>query len=272
MLKIVITDLDGTLANPYGKISKSDLNTLKQLGEKNIIRVIATGRSLYSANKVLDENLPIDYLLFSSGAGILNWPNKEIIKNSFLSAKEIQSINTYLMDINTDFMLHLPIPENHKFLYHKSERENPDFMHRIEIYNQFSEPINTKKFTLKTACQYVVIEPDETITYEQITKDLKEFSVIRTTSPLDKETLWIEIFPPNVSKGQSTAWLCDRLSINQSDVLSIGNDYNDLDLLEWSGYSFVVENAPSILKKQFDLTKSNHESALMHAVHLIINL
>ena len=80
MLKMVITDLDGTLANRDGKISKADLNTLEQLGEQNITRVIATGRSIYSAKKVLDENLPIDYLLFSSGAGILHWHRKEIIK------------------------------------------------------------------------------------------------------------------------------------------------------------------------------------------------
>ena len=73
MLQMVITDLDGTLANPEQKISQADLDTLKRLGEMDIIRVIATGRSLYSAIKILDKNLPIDYLLFSSGAGILSW-------------------------------------------------------------------------------------------------------------------------------------------------------------------------------------------------------
>jgi Cof subfamily protein (haloacid dehalogenase superfamily) len=272
MLKMVITDLDGTLANPDGKISKSDLNTLKQLGDKSIIRVIATGRSLYSAYQVLDKNLPIDYLLFSSGAGILEWQNKEIIKNESLGVKEMQSINNYLMNINADFMLHFPIPDNHKFFYYESGKNNPDFMRRIKVYNQFSEPINRKRLTLKKSCQYVIIIADNCITYEQIAEELKAFSVIRTTSPLDKQTLWIEIFPPNVSKGQSAAWLCNDLNINQEDVLSIGNDYNDLDLLEWSGYSFVVENAPFILKDQFNLTKSNHESALMHAVHQIIEL
>lgn len=269
---MVVTDLDGTLANPDGEIGKSDLNTLKKLGDNSIVRVIATGRSLYSANKVLDENLPIDYLLFSSGAGILNWQNKEIIKNASLCLKEIQSINRYLMNINADFMLHFPIPDNHKFFYHKSGENNPDFMRRIEVYNQFSEPINREALTLKKACQYVIVVTDNSITSEKISEELKAFSVIRTTSPLDKQTLWIEIFPSNVSKGQSAAWLCNNLFINQEDVLSIGNDYNDLDLLEWSGYSFVVENAPFILKNQFDLTKSNHESALMYAVNQVITL
>jgi len=267
---MVITDLDGTLANPNGNISKSDLDTLKRLGEKNIIRVIATGRSLYSADKILDENLPIDYLVFSSGAGILNWQDKEIIKAESMGSQDIQSVNTYLLNLNTDFMLHFPIPDNHKFLYHDSGKENPDFLERIKIYNQFSEPINKKEIMMTSSCQFVVIIPDNSISYEQIAQELITFSVIRTTSPIDKQTMWIEIFPANVSKGQSAAWLCNRLGVKQSDVLSIGNDFNDLDLLEWSGYSFTVENAPSLLKDKFFLTKSNHDSALTHAVDQVI--
>jgi hydroxymethylpyrimidine pyrophosphatase-like HAD family hydrolase len=128
------------------------------------------------------------------------------------------------------------------------------------------------KSILASACQYVVIVSNNNTTCQQIARELKPFSVIRTTSPLDKETLWIEIFPSNVSKGQSAAWLCDNMGFDKNNVLSIGNDYNDMDLLEWSGHSFVVENAPSFLKDRFNLTKSNHESAFMHAVHQVINL
>ncbi|MBN1408735.1 MAG: HAD family phosphatase [Calditrichaceae bacterium] len=270
MLQMVITDLDGTLADPDQKISAADLNTLKRLGENNIIRVIATGRSLYSVNNVLDKKLPIDYLLFSSGAGILNWKTKKIIKKNSLTVKNIQTINTYLKDIQADFMLHFPIPEDHKFLYYESGKDNPDFKRRIEIYKSFSDCMHSAAITPQSACHYIIITSNNHITYKPIANELKAFSVIRTTSPLDKKTLWIEIFPAHVSKGQSAAWLCDQLGVDQKNVLSIGNDYNDLDLLEWSGYSFVVHNAQQLLKKKFNHTKSNHESAFTHAVHQVI--
>lgn len=272
MLKMVITDLDGTLVNRDGEISKADLSTLIQLGKQDITRVIATGRSLYSAKKVLDENLPIDYLLFSSGAGILDWHQKEIIKDAALNLDEIKHVNKYLFDINVDFMLHLPIPDNHQFFYHESGKPNLDFKKRIQIYSEFSSPINIDEIDFDSACQYVVIIPDRSVNYEKVVRDLNEFSVIRTTSPLDKKTLWIEIFPVNVSKGQCADWLCNRLGIDRSKVLSIGNDYNDLDLLEWSGYSYVVKNAPAKLKQKYKLTNSNHESAFMHAVSDVVDL
>lgn len=272
MLKMTITDLDGTLINKNGEISEADLSTLERLGKRNIIRVIATGRSIYSTKKVLDENLPIDFLLFSSGAGIMDWRNKKIIKDAAFNSDEIKYINKYLLDLNSDFMLHQPIPDNHHFYYHDNGKPNPDFDKRLQIYSKFSSPFKNEDIKHKSACQYVVIIQDYSMNCELITKDLNEFSVIRTTSPLDKKTLWIEIFPAKVSKGQSAAWLCHKLGIEKTSVLSIGNDYNDLDLLEWSGYSYVVENAPIDLKHKFKLTKPNHDSAFMHAVSDVIQL
>ena len=77
-IKIVVTDLDGTLLPSQGCISKKNYNTLVSLRDKEIIRVIATGRTLYSAMAVLPEDFPIDYLIFSSGAGIIQWNTKEL--------------------------------------------------------------------------------------------------------------------------------------------------------------------------------------------------
>ncbi|MEJ2052318.1 MAG: HAD family hydrolase [Calditrichaceae bacterium] len=258
--------MDGTLANNEGKISQSDLLTLHKLGSKGIKRVIATGRNLFSAKKILNETMPIDFLIFSSGAGIYDWHKREIIKSSYLKSDEIKYIYQYLQSIDTDFMMHYPIPENHRFFYYVSGKYNPDFEHRLSVYKDFAERINQNKFKLTTACQFVAVIPDVSFNFGQVADDLVNFSVIRTTSPFDKKTLWIEIFPAGVSKGKSAAWLCHKLNISSSGVLSIGNDYNDLDLLNWSGNSYVVDNAPHALKRKFTVTRSNQDSAFMQTV------
>ena len=73
MNKMVVTDLDGTLLNAQGVISEPELLTLKKLGNEGYCRVIATGRSLYSIRKTLAfDQLPVDYLIFSSGSGIID--------------------------------------------------------------------------------------------------------------------------------------------------------------------------------------------------------
>jgi Cof subfamily protein (haloacid dehalogenase superfamily) len=264
-IKMVVTDLDGTLMNTGQEISTQDIETLRVLASRKIIRVIATGRSLYSANKVLDANLPIDYLIFSSGAGIQSWPDKKIINEHHLPEDQVTRIKDYFIDQQVDFMVHKTIPENHHFFYHQTSHLNADFDRRIAIYQPFAAPLMTST-ALKKACQFVAIIPDHVISFEQICHDLPELTVIRTTSPLDKQTLWIEIFPGHVSKGQAADWLCRQHQIDHSQVVSLGNDYNDLDLLQWSGYSYVVEDAPQKLKEQFRVIAGGLDSPFSMAV------
>ena len=66
---MVITDLDGTLLNSGRIVSPENRRALERLGELGVVRVIATGRSLFSFNKVIERDFPVDYLLFSSGGG-----------------------------------------------------------------------------------------------------------------------------------------------------------------------------------------------------------
>ena len=76
---MVVTDLDGTLIRSDRTFADDDLEALRVLGSEGIVRVIATGRSLYSARLVLDPEFPIDYLIFSTGAGILEWQSQTLI-------------------------------------------------------------------------------------------------------------------------------------------------------------------------------------------------
>ena len=79
MIKAIITDLDGTLLPRGGSISSGSLEAFRLAGNKGCIRIIATGRNLYSALKILPAGFPIDYLVFSSGAGTLRWSDHRLL-------------------------------------------------------------------------------------------------------------------------------------------------------------------------------------------------
>ena len=64
MIKAIITDLDGTLLPRGRSISADTLEAFRLAGNKGCIRIIATGRNLYSALKILPAGFPIDYLVF----------------------------------------------------------------------------------------------------------------------------------------------------------------------------------------------------------------
>lgn len=265
--KMVITDLDGTLLNDAQEVNKKDTETLHRLKELDIVRVIATGRNYFSVTRVLRSSFPVDYLIFSSGAGILNWHEKRLIYSSYLLKEKVAEIARFFIDHKVDFMIHEVIPNNHKFVYYKSGSHNPDFERRCKIYEEFAEPLNPSTETYDHACQILAVSGKSPEFYNYVLNKIKGVKIIRATSPLDGESVWIEIFPEDVSKGHGVERLCSQLGIHKSQTLGIGNDYNDLDLLEYTKQSFVVDNAPPEIKELFQSCKSNMNCGFTDAVY-----
>lgn len=265
---MVITDLDGTLLQDDRTMSDRNRDTLFELEKQSICRVIATGRNLYSVNKVLPPDFPIDYLIFSTGAGIMHWPSKTIEKKHHLYRDNIREVATFLEQNSFDFMIHHPIPANHYFHYYMINDHNPDFLSRIDIYNDYAVKLEVGDYPLDSASQILAIEPvhngHERIDF--IYSNITEVTVIRTTSPLDKRSLWIEFFSNSASKSRGGAFLAQKFGITTDKVLSIGNDFNDVDMLDWAGTSFVVSNAALELRRRYAQVESNNDGGFSQAV------
>ena len=268
---MVITDLDGTLFNDRQEIAQEDRETLLELGFYNILRVVATGRNLYSALQYLNADTPIDYLIFSSGAGIFHWQKKRLIHSNYLPKEKVALIAGIFIDDGINFMIHELIPENHKFVYYRSNKNNPDFERRLEIYKNFALPLAPDSETYQHSCQIIGITNNKNDLCELLDKNIQGVKIIRATSPLDGASIWIEVLPEGVSKGHGVEWLCRYTGINLSQTLGIGNDYNDLDLLNYTAWSFVVNNAPEDLKKSYPTCRSNEQCGFTDAVKQTID-
>jgi Cof subfamily protein (haloacid dehalogenase superfamily) len=264
---MVVTDLDGTLLNSQGQVSSTDIDTLARLGDSGVVRAIATGRSPYSFSKVIPSDFPIDYLIFSSGAGTLEWATNKILYTTEIPAQQVQSIVDELIAHRVDFMVHEPIPANHRFLYHQSGNHNPDFLNRVEIYSPYCQPYIPGVAYDTAATQILAVLPYDVEWFEVLRGKFPSLKVIRATSPLDGHSIWMEIFRRDVSKAYGIRWLCQKLGIENDEVLTLGNDFNDLDMLGSFENSFVVANAPEELKSKFSVVKSNNESGFSDAVN-----
>ena len=269
-MKIIFSDFDGTIFNQKGEVSKQDIETLERLRKSGIITAIATGRSIYSARKEIADDFPVDYLIFSSGAGIMDWRRQEIIYEQHLNREDVDKTLALLREYHLDFMVHKAIPDNHEFYYEKNSEKNLDFLRRIKIYNQYAEPLIDDSLLCKTCQILAVLPPKNVHLFDQLKAKIDHAKVIRATSPLDKQSIWLEVFPEHVDKGLTAQWLCDKLAVNSADTVSIGNDFNDVDLLNWTGKSFVVEEAPEPLKSIYPVIGSNLDSPLTKVVEQIL--
>ena len=275
MNKMFITDLDGTLFTHEETISEKNIETLINLKEKNIVRAIATGRSLYSARQILENDFPIDYLIFSSGAGIINWKTQKLIYDAHLSVEDSMHIAKYLHTLKIDFMIHHTIPDNHYFDYFHLPESNQDFLNRLNLYHDSANLKDYSSFKGIKAAQFLALVPKcnnnnqkfGVEVYEKVKSFLSEYNVIRTTSPLNHTDIWIEIFPKQVSKGFGVKHLADKLKLDYSNIACIGNDYNDLDMLNEFSHSYIVNNAPQELKDSFTVVPNCQDNGFAHAVY-----
>jgi hydroxymethylpyrimidine pyrophosphatase-like HAD family hydrolase len=272
-----ITDLDGTLLNDDKQISAGDLAALAALGNRGVVRVIATGRSCFSFIRALEHldlpgphgSLPIDYVIFSTGAGIMAYPSMDLVCDHALSSSEVHRIAGWFDTCELDYMVHRPIPRTREFLFRSHGRVNPDFTARIELYRPWASSLGKTGINgFGRATQVLAIVPEQEAlgVFERTSRELAGLSVVRATSPLDHHSLWIEVFPMGVSKSHGAAWLVGQLGMGPENVVAVGNDYNDLDLLEWAGKGFAVANAPADLKSRFATVPSNNCSGVAAAI------
>lgn len=272
-IEIVITDLDGTLLNSCKEISKVNLKALVRLGEKGITRVIATGRSLYSFNKLTQHALPIDFLIFSNGAGIYDIHSQSLLRSYCFDPDDIEYISYYLQRKKVDFMIHQKVPENHRFIYYRGKDNGPDFNRRITLYADYCREWRAHERVPAESSQIIAVLPDDIDMFHKLAKGLDQYHITRTTSPLDGKSIWMEIYPHGVSKGLSSDWLCNHLRLNINHTLSIGNDFNDISLLDFSCHRYIVANAPKELHTRYSVTRPNDEDGFFHALqkHFLVD-
>ena len=274
---LFVTDLDGTLLTDEKTFNPKDLAALQVLRKKGYATAIATGRSEYSLYKMLDslqmrgeeDLLAVDFMIVCTGAGIFDYPGQALLKSISLDEEDVMKITEYLELSALDYMVHRPIPETHHFLYRFQGTENPDFLRRLSIYQDFASelplgPLEPTGSATEVLC--IVPGPQGQEVAARLAQKFPEYSVIRATSPLDGSSSWIEIFAPAVSKSQSVAWLAEKLFVSREKTCAVGNDYNDEDLLAWAGGSYIVANGPEQLKDLYSTVVSNNEGGVSEAV------
>lgn len=279
---LFVTDLDGTLLTDNKQILEKEIAALSRLQRNKIVTVIATGRSDYSFNRLIEkleesgqQTFPIDFVIFSTGAGVMSYPDRKLIKSSALDPHEVEKVCGKLDELALDYMVHRSVPNTRNFLHTQHGTENPDFKTRLAMYQNDAMPLTRDSLAmLGHATEVLCIVPVDRGMHiaEILCREFDDLSVIKATSPLDGKSIWIEIFPASVSKGLIIKWMAKELEIETQHICAVGNDYNDEDMLHFAGQSYMVANAPKELKQMFPIVASNNHGGVSGAISAWLEL
>ncbi len=249
-IKIVFTDLDGTLTYAPGKIDIQNEEALKKLEEIGIPVVLNTGRSLPYAIPICKNFSFSNYVITSNGAEVYNIAADKMIYRSVISKENIDKLCELIEKNNLYFTANGP-----KRRYSNKTMENVGLIYYPSLKD------------VKDEISQVVIESYNMEDMIAFKNDLQELplKIINKTNHITKnKLLYYDIVNSDVSKGNAIVTLCNYLNIDLKRTMAIGDSLNDIDMFNVVGYKIAVSNAKEELKALADtITLSNTENGVL---------
>ena len=280
MINLIATDMDGTLLNAAHEISEENIQAIKYAQSQGITVVIATGRAFYEANAPINQtDLKVPYICLN-GAEVRD-ESFNIMSTSNLNRELINRITVELNKENIFYQVYTNLG-----IY----TENPlrDLEIYIDIAQRAGQEADVEKIksgiqkridngTLKVVDNYDKIQdtPGE-IVMKILAFDSDLEKIDRVSETLAKsESLAIssssrgniEITHSDAQKGIALNTIAERLNIDMKNVMAIGDNMNDVSMLERVGYSVAMENAAPEVKAIVKYeTDSNEQSGVGKAI------
>lgn len=256
MIKLIASDLDGTLVMDNGKIDEKVFSLIKVLPKRGIRFVAASGRFCSQLNINFEKVKGNIMLIAHNGAVIRDEKNKDIYAN-FLNDKSIKNVINLKREFGEEMFL---CGSDEAFI------KNPS-PHMLKVFNFFKIPTNIIKSYDE------VDKPICKITYHiKDGVDPRTIDYLKTNLDENLEFVvsgqyWVDIMNKGVSKGKAIKILQDKLNIKRDNTMVFGDYYNDLTMFESAKYSYAMENAPEDVKNhaQF-IAKTNNENGVYNVI------
>ncbi len=257
-VKLIASDLDGTIIDKNNQISSKNIEAVNKIHTDNLDFVVCTGKS-YSVSKKICDQFNASYGIFGNGTQIINLKtgkelmSKTIPKNDLLFIITLAKRNNFHIHIYTDtqvisekleymdlrnYMLKDKNASNS--LYFNIVNDILDYVEKNDI-NAFSIVITTEKNTLSDFKKLLSI--DKNIESVFINKRGKYRDNI-----INKDYEYLNISPINVNKNEALNFLSSYLKISKQDILAIGDNINDYEMVKNAGIGVAVHEAYDDLK------------------------
>jgi len=282
MIKLVASDLDGTIIDKHNDIYKDNFKAISDINKSNIPFVVCTGKT-YSIYKGLCSSFHASYGIFGNGTSIIDLKTgKEIYQSLLDSSSVINSIkiakqnnlhvHVYTKNqIITEELLYLDL-RNYKLQKSNIYNNKLEFKIVPDLLNYLTKKeIPISKVVISSTSSLEKIQEKILNTLDVSVLNIKKNGQFKDKI-IDKEYEYLDIIPKNVSKGSALEILGNYLKINKDEILAIGDNLNDLDMVEKAGIGIAVGNAYSELKQVANYTteKNVEQGGFAEAIYKFI--
>ena len=259
MIKLIATDMDGTLLDEKGEINPEFYEVYEELLKKDIIFAAASGRQYFNLEKRF-ERIKENMLFIAENGTFVVYKGKEFLVNSL-----DKDLAFNLVDIGRKIDNAYVILCGKKSAYIESSderliEETEKYYERYEVVQDITKVDD--EILKVTICDFSGSE-------ENSYKYFKDF--YKSTQVTVSGQIWLDITANNVNKGVSMKKIQKALNIGYEETMVFGDYLNDLELMKSGYYSYAMENAHEDLKKvsRF-IAKKNTENGVVQAIKEVV--
>jgi len=265
MIKLVVTDLDGTFLNSLGSFDMELFNEVhEEMKRKGITFVACTGKQCERVEKLFGEHSRGVWILGDSAARIKKDGQvvREFSMEPTLALQAIQQIQAF------DPQMTIIVCASDTAYVHSSIS---DEMYKV-VKSSYEQVIKTDSFANISSSFIKITVFDLQGRCTALRKHVEQ-TMEGQIYIVDSEPWWLDITALHTHKGETVKKLQDMLGVTSRETMSFGDGENDVELMAIAKYSFAVSNACENTKRaaQF-ITKSNDENGVLRTIQAIMDL
>lgn len=258
-VKMVVTDMDGTLLNPNHEVSPLFFKQFEALKKHNIIFVVATGRPLYS---VLDKlkSIKDEIIIVAENGGLVVQNDQKLLSTPIKkdNLKHINKILKTLLEANT-----LYCTQNKAYTKSKSKKLLDLLEEYYNSYEVITNIDDIEEPIYKIAIYHEI--SSEKHLYPHLKQLENSFKVKVSTNH------WVDISENNANKGYAIELLQKKLGFSKEETMAFGDYNNDIEMLKTAYFSYAMENAHPLVKKTANfITKSNTDFGVEYILNQLV--
>lgn len=251
-IKLLATDLDGTLLNADTEVSAENAAAIHRLTEKGIVVIPCTGRTYFDIPEAVRNHPDVRYVVYSNGAVIYDKKTDSYLRTCLSPAQ-----NRKILEILGDYACSMEIHRNgHSYLdADEQTEETRDFYRVTPYFRAFYDVHPIFVFNLRKR----LLQLDDSEMFVSFFHDDGDLLACKKRLEAEGEFLVaqsdprnLEIFSIHAGKGNALARLSEALGSDLSETAAVGDSSNDLSMILAAGLGLATANACDTLKQAAD--------------------
>lgn len=265
-IRMVCLDIDGTLLNSNHEVTEKVKSTINKVANDKKIPVILVSARMPKGIRFLQEELGIEEpIICYSGALILD-------KDNSVLAREVIDVSNFeeIYKLTSENNIHMSLYKDDEWYIEKLDywaKQESEITNIIPNIIDFNKLIEQWKREGVGPSKILCMSNPKEINF------LKENIYGNDLNIYPSKPTYLEIMPIKASKTSAITCLQKKFSIDKSEIIAMGDNYNDIDMLEYAGVGVAMGNAPEDVKRHADdVTLTNDEDGVAEAlIKYVIN-